>query len=73
MSGAIDPATIIFNLPGYRVLDAVPLSFGQRRITVDPPGCPACGVIASRRKDRLQRVREIPVGGPGELVWAKQR
>ncbi|WP_253908514.1 transposase family protein [Arthrobacter sp. H41] len=76
-SAAIDAATTIFNLPGYRVLDADALSFGQRRITVestDPPGCPACGVVSSRRKERrLQRVRDIPVAGPVELIWAKRR
>ncbi|MBG6226784.1 transposase [Arthrobacter sp. CAN_A2] len=68
---------MIFDLPGYRVLDAVPLAFGQRRVTVestDPPGCPGCGVIASRSKERrLQRVRDIPVAGPVEVVWAKRR
>ena len=39
-----------------------------------PPGCPGCGVIAVRRKGRrLQRLRDIPVAGPVELVWNKYR
>jgi transposase len=74
---ASDAATTIFNLPEYRVLNAVLLSFGQRRITVEstvPPGCPTCGVVAVRRKERrFQRVRDTPMAGPVELVWAKRR
>ncbi|TYC95860.1 ISL3 family transposase [Arthrobacter echini] len=74
---AIDAATTIFNLPGYRVLDAASMASGRRRVTVesvDPPGCPGCGAVASRLKERrLQRVRDIPVGGLVELVWAKRR
>ena len=73
----VDAATTIFNLPGYRVLNAVPSVSGQRQITVEstePPGCPSCGVVASRLKERrFQRVRDIPVGGPVELIWAKRR
>lgn len=73
----LDAATAIFNLPDYRVISTVLLTFGQRRITVEstfPPGCPSCGVIAVRRKERrLQRLRDILVAGPIELVWAKLR
>ncbi|MBP2412066.1 transposase [Arthrobacter stackebrandtii] len=72
-----DAATTIFNLHDYRVLGAETLSFGQRRIhiesTVDS-GCPSCGVIGTRRHSgRQQRVRDIPVAGPVEVVWAKRR
>ncbi len=76
-SAAVDAATMIFNLPGYRVLSAVALAFGQRRITVEsmnPAGCPGCGVVSLRRKERrFQRVRDVPVAGPVELIWAKRR
>ncbi|WP_461186837.1 transposase family protein [Arthrobacter sp. Z4-13] len=38
------------------------------------PGCPSCGVIASRRKERrLQRLRGIPVAGPVDVLWSKYR
>ena len=43
-----DAAGVIFNLPGYRVVDAVDLPLGGRRVkgqTVDlADGCPVCGV-----------------------------
>ena len=41
---------------------------------VDDPGCPACGVIATKvHSRRLQRVRDVPVAGAVEVVWAKRR
>ncbi|WP_251046932.1 transposase family protein [Arthrobacter sp. ISL-85] len=50
---------------------------GRRQVIVEtdqPPGCPSCGVIASRRKERrLQRLRDIPVAGPVEVLWSKYR
>lgn len=68
---------MIFNLPDFRVVKSEFLDTGLRRITVAttfPPGCPSCGVIASRRKARrLQRVRDIPVAGAVEVVWSKRR
>lgn len=76
-SAAVDAATTIFNLPDYTVVSAVVLAFGQRRITVEstlPLGCPACGAASVRRKERrVQRLRDTPVAGPIELVWAKRR
>ncbi|NYF97436.1 hypothetical protein BJY20_000828 [Janibacter cremeus] len=41
-----DAASTIFNLPDYRVIDAVDLPEGGRRVTVvstGPAGCPECG------------------------------
>jgi transposase len=42
---------VIFNLPGYRVIDAVDLPLGGRRVKVQPvdldDGCPECGVISA--------------------------
>ncbi|MBA4103969.1 MAG: ISL3 family transposase, partial [Arthrobacter sp.] len=50
---------------------------GRRQVIVEtnqPPGCPSCGVISSRRKERrLQRLRDIPVAGPVEVLWSKYR
>ncbi|QSZ53915.1 transposase family protein [Paenarthrobacter sp. AT5] len=72
-----DAATAIFNLPDYRVIDTEVLAFGQRRIRVvstAEAGCPSCGVISTRvHSRRPQGLRDIPVAGPVEVVWAKRR
>src|SRR5215213_2868658 len=72
-----DAASAIFNLPDYRVLSAVEEDDGVRRVEVEsthPPGCPVCGVLAGRvHSRRRQRLRDLPVAGPVELVWAKRR
>jgi transposase len=40
---------VIFNLPGYRVIDAVDLPLGSRRVKVEPvdlaDGCPVWGGV----------------------------
>jgi len=73
---AADAATILFNLPGYRVISTT-VTAGRRQVIVEtdqPPGCPSCGVIASRGKERrFQRLRDIPVAGPGDVLWSKNR
>ena len=46
-----DAASLIFNLPDYRVIDAVDLPGSGRCVeveTISTPGRPTCGVIASR-------------------------
>lgn len=72
-----DAATTIFNLPDYCVTDAEVLAFGQRRVSVEATveaGCPSCGVISTRvHSRRTQRLRDIPVAGPVEVLWAKRR
>ena len=73
---AADAATILFNLPDYHVISTT-VTAGRRQVIVEtdqPPGCPSCGVIASRRKERrFQRLRDIPVAGPVEVLWSKYR
>jgi hypothetical protein len=73
---AADAATILFNLPDYRVISTAVIA-GRRRVIIETdqlPGCPSCGVIASRRKERrLQRLRDIPVAGPVDVLWSKYR
>src|SRR6185312_14268703 len=68
---------MIFNLPDFRVINTEFLPLGQRRLTVEselPPGCPDCGTISARRKaSRLQRLRDIPVAGPVQVLWNKYR
>ena len=72
-----DAATSIFNLPDHRVISATVLDDGRRRVIVEtdqPPGCPTCGVVATRRKERrFQRIRDIPVVGALEVLWSKYR
>ncbi|MDQ0240159.1 MULTISPECIES: ISL3 family transposase [Arthrobacter] len=74
---AADAATILFNLPDYRVISTSLSPGGGRRVIVEteqPPGCPTCGVVASRRKERrFQRIRDIPVAGAVEVLWSKYR
>jgi len=74
---AVDAATSIFNLPDYRVISVSMPTDGPRQVIVEtdqPPGCPTCGVVASRRKERrFQRIRDIPVAGAVEVLWSKYR
>ncbi len=59
------------------MLSAVDEDDGVRRIEVEttaPPGCPQCGVLAQRvHSRRRQRLRDLPVAGPVQLVWVKRR
>jgi transposase len=69
---------VIFNLPGYRVIEAVDLSLGGRRVKVQPvdldQGCPDCGVVSSRiHAWVMQRVRDIGHAGRVEVVVRKPR
>ena len=39
-----------------------------------PPVCPSCGVVATRRKEcPFQRIRDLPVAGSVEVLWSKYR
>ena len=73
-----DAASVIFNLPGYRVVDAVDLPLRGRRVKVQPvdldDGCPGCGVVSSRVHAWVeQRVRDIPHAGQIVVVVRKPR
>lgn len=61
----------------YRVISTSVLADGRCRVMVEtdqPPGCPSCGVVPSRRKERrVQRIRDIPVAGPVEVLRSKYR
>ncbi len=72
-----DPASLLFNLPNYRVLD-VGWRDGVREVIVahliDEMCCPACGVTSGRVHQRkMQRLRDIGVAGPIVLWWCKRR
>ena len=71
-----DAASTIFNLPNYRVIDAVDLPDGGRRVVIAstvPPGCPSCGCATKVHSRRSQQVRDVPVAGAAVVVWAKRR
>lgn len=72
-----DAASAIFNLPNYRVTDAIDLPDEGRQVVIEstvPPGCPSCGVIATKvHSRRAQKVRDVPVAGALSVVWAKRR
>jgi transposase len=73
-----DAASVIFNLPGYRVINAVDLPSGGRRVKLEPAdpesGCPGCGVVSSRvHAWAEQRVRDVPYAGRLEVVIRKPR
>ncbi|MCZ4328154.1 transposase family protein, partial [Brachybacterium paraconglomeratum] len=66
-----DAASTIFNLPNYQVIDVIDLPDGDRRVVVAstfPPGCPSCGVLATKVHSRRdQRIRDVPIAGSSEL------
>ena len=77
-----DAASVLFNLPGYRVVEAIEevndAGDRVRRVVVEAEdeeaGCPSCGVLSSRvHQWSAQRVRDIPVAGAVEVVWRKRR
>lgn len=73
-----DAASVLFDLPGYRVIDAVDCPGGLRRVTAtalaDEGGCPSCGVLSGRVHQRTRhRLRDVPVAGPVEVVVVKRR
>lgn len=74
-----DAASLIFNLPGYDVIEAVDLPTGGRRVVVQAlgreEGCPDCGVLSARvHAWTRQRVGDIPAGGaPVQVLVRKPR
>jgi len=72
-----EAASVLFNLPDYHVMGAVDLPGGGRRVVIEatsPPGCPVCGVVATRVHQRTwQRLRDVPVAGAVEVIWCKRR
>jgi hypothetical protein len=73
-----EAASVLFDLPGYRVLDAVDRP-GQRRLvtiasTASEAACPSCGVLSARvHQRRGQRLADVPVAGPVEVVLVRRR
>ena len=73
-----DAATVLFNLPGYRVLQAVDVPGGGRRVLVEPVEvvghCPDCGFDSARVHSRpVSRVADVPIAGRLEVRVRKRR
>ena len=78
VDAAVDAASILFNLPEYRVIGVTRTIEGVRQVLIDTPaleaGCPSCGVVTSRVHQRtLQRVRDVPFDGLVTVWWVKKR
>lgn len=72
-----DAASILFNLPGYRVLCVV-RGEGSREVLVetvaDEGACPDCGVLSSRVQARpVQEVKDLECGGEPVLLRVRKR
>ncbi|XVX18959.1 ISL3 family transposase [Actinomycetota bacterium] len=75
----VDAASILFNLPGYRVVSAAP-AVGEmpRQVlveSIDAEGaCPSCGVLSARVQARpIQHVKDVPCGGERIDVLVRKR
>jgi len=74
----IDRTTLLFALPGFRVLDVTLEPDGGRLVLVESlakdGGCPWCGVISSRVKDRPTcRLKDLPHGSVPLRLWVCKR
>ena len=73
-----DGTTLLFALPGFRVLDVASESDGGRVVltesTAAEGGCPARGVLSGSVKDRPTcRVKDLPHGLVPLRVWVRER
>lgn len=73
-----EAASVLFDLPGYRVIDAIDRPGQLRQVTVASveaeAACPSCGVPSARVHQRVrQRLADVPVAGAVEVVLVKQR
>ncbi len=73
-----DAASVLFDLAGYRVLDAVDTDDGRRQVKIASTrleaGCLSCGVLSARVHQRVeQRLVDVPVAGRLEVVLVKRR
>ena len=75
-------ASVLFNLPGYRVTDVVrddsDEGGGHRTVrvvsTATEGACPSCGVVTRRVHQRTtQRLRDVPFDGVVTVHWVKRR
>ena len=69
---------MLFDLPGYRVIDAVDRPGRLRQVTiastVEEAPCPSCGAVSGRVPQRVrQRLADVPVAGRVEVVLVRRR
>jgi len=69
---------LLFALPGFRVLNVTQGPDGGRLVLVESlakeGGCPSCGVMSSRIKDRpICRLKDLPHGGVPRNLWVCKR
>ena len=74
----VDPATVLFNLPQYRVIGVTRDAVGRREVFIHTPaveaGCPSCGALSGRVHQRTQQqVRDVPFDGQVTVWWMKKR
>lgn len=73
-----DRTTLLFALPGFRVLDVSLEADGGRRVLVesvaDQGGCPSCGVLSGLIRERpTSRIKDLPHGAVPLRVWVRKR
>jgi transposase len=73
-----EAASVLFDLPGYRVIDAVDRPGRLREVSIasmeTEAACPSCGVLSARVHQRVrQRLADVPVAGRVEVVLVKRR
>jgi transposase len=78
MGSLRDAASVLFDLPGYRVVDAVDRPDGGREVVIASvsveEACPSCGVLSGRvHQWTRQRLRDVPLAGPVAVVLLKRR
>jgi transposase len=76
----VDATSLLFDLPGFRVVSCSLNPFGLRRVVVmqiaDEHACPRCGVLTGSRPHdvRVMRIKDLPIGHrPLEVLWRKRR
>jgi transposase len=75
-----DGTSLLFDLPGFRVVSCEEDGSGMRRVVVmqvaDEHGCPRCGVLVSGRPYDVRegRIKDLPFGHrPLLVIWRKRR
>ena len=75
-----EATSLLYDLPGFRVVSVEPTVLGVRRVLIMQIGgehpCPRCGVIVGGKPYdvRCSRVKDLPVGHrPVEVWWRKRR
>ena len=73
-----DATTVLFGLPGFRVLSVISGPDGGREVLVESTetedGCPTCGVLSGRVKDRpVSRIADLPHGAAALRVRVRKR